>query len=54
MKKILIINANYYDKITENLVVAAKKFLINNKTIVKISVMKVPGVFEIPIAIEKI
>ena len=53
MKKILIINANYYDKITENLVVAAKKFLINNKTIVKISVMKVPGVFEIPIAIRK-
>lgn len=53
MKKILIINANYYDKITENLVVAAKKFLINNKTVVKISVMKVPGVFEIPIAIRK-
>ena len=51
MKKILIINSNYYKDISENLVHNAKKKLI----LAKFSVFKldVPGVFEIPIAIRK-
>ena len=50
MKKILIVNANYYNDITKKLVNSAKKTL-NNKF--KIYVINVPGVFEIPIAIKK-
>ena len=30
MKQILIVNANYYDKISRNLVNSSKKILINN------------------------
>lgn len=49
--KILIVSANYYKKITKNLVNDAKLTLnkanINHKTIV------VPGVFEIPVVISK-
>jgi len=49
--KILIVSANYYKKITKNLVNDAKltlnKAKINHKTIV------VPGVFEIPVVISK-
>ncbi len=51
MKKILIVNANYYKDITNRLVVTAKKKLKQNK--VKIKLLEVPGVFEVPIAIRK-
>jgi 6,7-dimethyl-8-ribityllumazine synthase len=51
MKKILIINSNYYKKISENLVVNAIKKLSLAK--MKISILDVPGIFEIPIAIRK-
>ena len=51
MKKILIVNANYYKVISEKLVLSSKKRLENNK--VKINIINVPGIFEIPIAIRK-
>tara|TARA_B100001057_G_C22725177_1_gene901405 strand:+ start:396 stop:818 length:423 start_codon:yes stop_codon:yes gene_type:complete len=50
MKKILIINANYYKDISKRLVLSSKKKL-NNK--VKINIINVPGIYEIPIAIRK-
>ena len=51
MKKILIINANYYKDISNKLVLSTKKKL-NNKRI-KIDIINVPGIYEIPIAIRK-
>ena len=51
MKQILIVNANYYDKISRNLVGSSKKILVNNK--MKVNIFNVSGVFEIPIAIKK-
>jgi 6,7-dimethyl-8-ribityllumazine synthase len=51
MKKILIINANYYSKITNNLVLTSKRILRKKKT--NLSIINVPGIFEIPIAIKK-
>ncbi len=51
MKQILIVNANYYDKISRNLINSSKKILIRKKMRVKIS--NVTGIFEIPIAIKK-
>ena len=51
MKQILIVNANYYDTISKNLVISSKKTLINNK--MKVSIFNVTGVFEIPVAIKK-
>ena len=51
MKKILIINSKYYKNISNSLVLNAKKRLSNFKF--KISVIEVPGVYEIPIAIRK-
>ena len=51
MKKILLVNANYYKVISEKLVLSSKKRLENNK--VKINIINVPGIFEIPIAIRK-
>ena len=51
MKKILIINANYYENITKKLVISSKNFLKKEK--IKLSIISVPGVFEIPIAIRK-
>ena len=51
MKKILIVNANYYDNITKKLVIAAKNVLKKKK--LKISLINVPGVFEIPYVIRK-
>ena len=51
MKKILIINSNYYKEISNNLVYSAKKKLLNVKF--KISILDVPGAFEIPISIRK-
>ena len=51
MKKILILNSNYYKNISKNLVLNAKKKLIKNKFLVHI--LDVPGVYEIPVAIKK-
>jgi 6,7-dimethyl-8-ribityllumazine synthase len=51
MKKILIINSNYYKNISDNLVSDAKKKLLSLKF--KVSILHVPGAFEIPIAIRK-
>ena len=49
-KKILIVNSNYYEKISKDLVKSAKNILLKN-TIVK--TINVPGVFEIPVIIAK-
>ncbi len=49
-KKILIVNSNYYEKISKDLVKSAKNILLK-KTIVK--TINVPGVFEIPVIIAK-
>ena len=51
MKKILILNSNYYKNISKNLVLNAKKKLIQNKFLVHI--IDVPGVYEIPVAVKK-
>ncbi len=51
MKKILIINSNYYKDISKNLVFNAKKKLKNFNF--KISILEVPGVHEIPVSIRK-
>jgi len=51
MKKILIINSNYYKNISSDLVINAKKRLKLAKY--SISKIDVPGVFEIPVAIRK-
>ena len=51
MKKILIINSNYYKNISRNLVLGAKKKL--HKSNLKLSIVDVPGIYEIPIAIRK-
>ena len=51
MKKILIVNANYYDKISKNLVSSSKKILINNR--MKVNIFNVTGIFEIPVAIKR-
>ena len=51
MKKILILNSNYYKNISKNLVLNAKKKLNQNKFLVHI--LDVPGVYEIPVAIKR-
>ena len=51
MKQILIVNANYYDKISKNLVSSSKKILTQKK--IRVNILDVAGVFEIPIAIKK-
>ena len=51
MKKILIINSNYYKEISNNLVLNAKKKLFSAEF--KISILNIPGAFEIPISIRK-
>ena len=51
MKKILIVNSNYYREISNNLVLMAKKKLLDVKF--DVSIMNIPGAFEIPIAIRK-
>ena len=51
MKKILIINANYYKNISNNLVIGASKILKNCD--VKSSIINVPGVFEAPFVLSK-
>tara|TARA_X000001036_G_scaffold436000_1_gene478345 strand:+ start:90 stop:470 length:381 start_codon:yes stop_codon:yes gene_type:complete len=49
MKKILIVIADYYDDISSSLLKSAK----NNLNNFSLRVIKVPGVFEIPITISK-
>jgi len=51
MKKILIINSNYYQNVSKNLVYKAKKKLDSVKF--KTNIIEVPGIYEIPIAIRK-
>ena len=51
MKKILIVNANYYKDMTDKLVASALKVLRKKKY--KINIINVPGIFEIPIAIRR-
>ena len=51
MKKILIVNANYYKDISKKLILSSKKNLINYR--VKVNIINVPGIYEIPIAIRK-
>tara|TARA_B100000214_G_C23683524_1_gene497487 strand:+ start:70 stop:495 length:426 start_codon:yes stop_codon:yes gene_type:complete len=51
MKKILIVNANYYRDISDNLILCAKKELDKKKF--KLKIINVPGVFEIPFIIRK-
>jgi 6,7-dimethyl-8-ribityllumazine synthase len=51
MKKILIINSNYYKSISNYLFKNATKKLLADKF--SVSEIKVPGIFEIPIAIRK-
>ena len=50
MKKILIVNANYYKNISKKLVQSSKKKLKNS---FKLNILNVPGIYEIPIAIRK-
>ena len=49
MKKILIVLADYYEDISSSLLKSAKKELNNYS----LKVVKVPGVFEIPVTISK-
>ena len=49
-KKILIVNANYYQDISSGLLKSALK-LISKKF--KIKIINVPGVFEVPVTISK-
>jgi len=51
MKNILIVNSNYYKEISNNLVLNTKKKLLKVKF--KISILNIPGAFEIPISIRK-
>ena len=50
-KKVLIVIANYYDNISNNLGVGAQTALDMAK--IKYSVKEVPGVFEIPVVISR-
>ncbi len=50
MKKVLIVLADYYTDISSSLLISAK----NNLSDFSLKVIKVPGVFEIPITISKI
>ena len=51
MKKILIINSNYYKNISKNLLLGVKKRL--HKTNLKLNIVNVPGIYEIPFSIRK-
>ncbi len=50
MKKILIVNANYYKNISKKLILSSKKRL---NDYANVSIFNVPGIYEIPIAIRK-
>ena len=49
-KKILIVNANYYEDISNGLLSSALKSI---PKLSKIKIINVPGVFEIPVTISK-
>ena len=49
-KKFLIVIANYYKEISSGLLVSAKELIPKN---CKLKIIKVPGVFEIPLTISK-
>ena len=49
-KKILIINADYYKKISIGLLKSARSILSKKN---KVTLINVPGVFEIPVTISK-
>ena len=51
MKKILIVSANYYHDISKQLILSSKKKLIDYR--VRVNIINVPGIYEIPIAIRK-
>ena len=51
MKKVLIVNSNYYKDISKKLLLSAKTKLKSSN--IKISILNVPGIYEIPIAIRK-
>jgi 6,7-dimethyl-8-ribityllumazine synthase len=51
MKKILIINSNYYKDVSNNLLFNAKKNL--NLKNFSVYIVNVPGIFEIPFVIRK-
>jgi len=51
MKKVLIVNANYYKKVSTRLVLSAKNLLKKNK--IKHKIINVPGIFEIPFTLRK-
>ena len=51
MKKILIINANYYKEISNKLISSAKIVLKKNNF--KLDIVNIPGVFEIPYTLNK-
>ena len=51
MKNILIVNANYYKEISKKLIIGAQKKLIYKRY--KMSIINIPGIYEIPIAIRK-
>ena len=44
MKKVLIVNSNYYKEISNNLIFNAKKELLKAKF--KVSILDIPGAFE--------
>ena len=50
-KKVLIVSANYYEVISKQLEMWATKHLDNER--IKNKIIKVPGVFEIPVVISK-
>ena len=51
MKKILIVNANYYKNISKNLIHSAINILKKEK--VTLNIVNVPGVFEVPVVVKK-
>ena len=51
MKKVLIVNANYYKDVSNRLVLSAQKLLKKYK--IKHKIINVPGVFEIPYTLRK-
>ena len=51
-KKILIVVSDYYKNIATNLINSAKLYL-EKKSSLSINLIKVPGVFEIPVTISK-
>ncbi len=50
-KKVLIVSARYYDDFSNSLELSASSLLSGKKT--KYKIIKVPGVFEIPVAISR-